>query len=248
MTDVTPAVEIPPQDRPSNPFSRMVGVLMSPNQTYAEIVRKPDWVVPALVLLVVSIVVVILMVPRIDFESTYRDAFASQGMGEQQQQQALKFAMAFGKATMYASPILSIGWLAVAAALYFLGVRMFGGQGTYLQAFSVTLYGWMPRVLKALITIPVFLSKHSIRMQEINTVVRSNLGFLVDVKEHPMLFTLASSLDAFTIWSLVVTAIGLAAMSKLSKAKTLAVVFVLWGIGILLAVGGAALGSLRAHR
>ncbi len=244
MTDVTP-VEAPP---PSNSFSRIIGIFFSPNQTFQDIARKPDWLVPALLIVLVSVVVVVIMVPRIDFDATYREAFEAQGMSAQQQDQALRIASAFGRASMYVSPLFAIGWMAVLALIYCLGVRMLGGAATFMQTFSVVLYSGMPRVLKALITIPVLLSKHGLRLQEIETVLRSNLGFLANPKTQPMLFAVLAGLDVFTIWGLILTVIGLAAVSKLSKAKTAAIVIVVACLGLLLRIGGAAMQTLRAHK
>ena len=51
------------------------------------------------------------------------------------------------------------------------------------------------------------------------TMIKTNPGFLVDMKTHPMLFALLSSLDVFTIWTVVLLIIGFAALSRASKAK-----------------------------
>jgi hypothetical protein len=247
MSDYTPAVESPIPEKRSNPFSRMIGVLTSPSETFADIARTPDWLVPAVVLVVVTFIAILVTVPRVDFEGTYREAFEAQHMPAQQMEQALKWGMAFGRATMYVSPLFVLGGLAVAAAIYFLGIRLMNGAGTYAQAFSVVLYASMPRVLKAIITIPVTLTKHGIRLQEVESVLRSNPGFLVDMKAQPVLHALLSTLDVFAIWSLVLLVIGFAAMSKLSRAKVAVVVIVVWCLTVLLRVGGAAVGALRAR-
>jgi hypothetical protein len=246
MSDYAPPVEAPVPEKHSSPFSRMVGVITSPGETFADIARRPDWVVPALAIVIVSIVVTIILVPRIDFEGTYREAFEARNMPPQQMEQALKWAVAFGRATLFVAPLFVLGGVAVAAAIYFLGVRLFGGAGTYLQTFSIVIYSWMPRVVKALITIPVALTKHGLRLTEVENVLVSNLSFLTDSKTHPVLYALLSSIDLFNLWSLVLLVIGLSVMSKLSKVKTTVLVVIVWGFLLLLRVGGAAMGAMRA--
>jgi hypothetical protein len=245
MTDVSPAVTAPPQEKPSNSFSRMIGVLFSPGQTFQEIARKPDFVVPAIVIVVCVFASVFATIPHIDFEGTYREAFEAKGMPASQMAQAMKFAVAFAKGGMYFAPFLLLGGLAVAALLYFLGVRMLGGAASYAQVFSVVIYGFLPLAIKSLIKIPIVLTKQSLKIQESETVVRSSLAFLASYKDNPVLFAFLSRLDLFLIWSLILIVIGLAAASRLSKAKTAAVVIAVWALVTLLAVGGAAMGAMK---
>lgn len=246
MTDVSPAAEAPPNAKPSSPFSRIIGVLFSPGQTFADIARKPDWVVPALVIIVVALAAAIVTVPRIDFESQFRESFEAKGVSGPQGEQAMKFAVAISKGTQYLSPFLIIGFIAVAALLYWVGTKMMGGVASYAQVFSVVLYSWMPLVIRFLIRIPIVLTKQSIAMQEVETVVKSSPAFLTSFKDNPVLWSLYLRFDLFLIWALILTVIGLAAASRLSKAKTAVVVFVVWCIGTLFAVGGGAMAKMRA--
>ena len=245
MSDVSPVVVAPPQDKPSNSFSRIIGVLFSPGQTFQEIARKPDFVVPAIVIVFAAIAAVIATVPRIDFEGTYREAFEAKGMSGPQMAQAMKFAIAFGKGGMYFAPLIVLGALAVAALIYFLGVKILGGAASYAQVYSVVLYGYMPVAIRFLIKIPIVLTKHNLKIQESETVVRSSPAFLVSFKDNPVLFAFLSRIDVFLIWSLILVVIGLAAASRLSKAKTAAVVIAAWVLMTLLSVGAAAMGALK---
>ena len=247
MTDV-PTVAAPPQDKPSNPFSRMIGVLFSPSQTFAEIARKPDWVVPAIVIIVIAVTTAIVAIPHIDFESQIRESLDAKGVSGPQAEQAMRFGVAITRGTQYVAPVLIIGGLAVVALLYWVGTKIVGGAASYPQVFSIVLYGYMPQVLKMLVKIPIILTKHGLTLQDAETVVRSNAAFLVSFKANPMLWSFAHRFDLFLLWSLILMTIGLAAASRLSKAKSGAVVFVVWCIGTLFAVGGGAMAKLRATK
>jgi hypothetical protein len=246
MTDVSPAVEAPPSE-PSNPFSRIIGVLVSPSRTFADIARKPDWVIPALVIVLVFAIAAIVTVPRLDFETMTREAMEAQGRSGPQMEQGLRVGIAIAKGIQYSISFLLIGILAVAALLYWLGVRLLGSEATYQQVFSVVLYGFMPTVIRQLVKIPIVLSKHAINPRDAENVVRSSPAFLTSFKTNPMLFALLSRLDLFAIWSLILIVIGLAAASKLSKAKTASVVIALWIVGTLITLGFAAMGAARAR-
>jgi hypothetical protein len=246
MTDVSPAVEAPPSAKPSNPFSRIIGVLFSPGQTFAEIARKPDWIVPAVVIVIIAFAAVIVTVPRMDFESQMREAMEAKGVSGPQADQAMRIGLAFAKGAQYLSPIFIIGFIAVAALLYWLGTKILGGVATYSQVFSVVLYAWMPLAIRMLVRIPIVLTKNAIAPQEVETLVRSSPAFLTSFKANPMLWAVLQRFDLFLLWTLILVVIGLSASSRLSKAKSAAVVFVVWCIGTLFAVGGGAMAKMRA--
>jgi len=72
--------------------------------------------------------------------------------------------------------------------------------------------------------------------------VASNLSGLVDPSSH-FLYSIATSIDVFTIWTLVLTGIGISCLTKLKRGTCLGVVFGWWAI---LVLGGAALAAAFA--
>src|SRR5512144_451147 len=48
--------QVPAQPAPKNPFARLVGVVVSPGETFAEISRSPGWIAPFAIYLVVFLV------------------------------------------------------------------------------------------------------------------------------------------------------------------------------------------------
>src|ERR1051326_8725014 len=240
MTDVNSAAVAPPQEKPSNPFSRIVGVLFSPGQTFADIARKPDWVVPALVIIVVFFAAAIVTVPRLDFEGLMRQSMEAKGVTGAQAEQGMRFGLAMARGIQYTLPFLMIGFLAVAALLYWLPPRAPGGGGGAQPGVFVV-------VIRQLVKIPIVLSKHNINPRDAETIVRSGPAFLVNFKDHPMLFALLSRLDLFAIWTLILIVIGLAVAARISKAKSAGVVIVVWTIATLMTVGFAAIGAARGQ-
>ena len=235
-----------PEARP-NSFGRIAGALFSPNQTFADIARKPDILVPLAVLIVIGFVAAFLMAPRMDFESAYRDAMQASGqeMPAEDQERAVRMMTAFGKTLTYFSPVIGVLWFLVVAGVLLLAVRLFGGEGNFKQAFSVTLYSWFPITIGSLLTTAVVVSKKSVPADQVSTVLRSHLGFLAHPKEQMVLHALLSSLDIFVIWTLILLIIGFSFVSKMSKAKTAAVVLSLWLVMVVIKVGLAAIGAAK---
>jgi hypothetical protein len=77
-------------------------------------------------------------------------------------------------------------------------------------------------------------------------LVRSNPAFLVDMKANPVLFSLLSSIDLFTIWTVVLLIIGFAFVARVSKAKSAAIVISLWAVALVIKLGFAAIGAAKA--
>ncbi|MGZ4810519.1 MAG: Yip1 family protein [Thermoanaerobaculia bacterium] len=228
-----------------NTFQRIVGVVMSPVPTFDDIARRPDVLVPLILFVVISAIGTFLIVPRVDFNATYREAFENSNMQGERLESSVRMAAAVGKSLAYFGPVLQIIAFAVTAGVLLLAFRLFGGEGDFKQAFSATLYAWVPLVIKGMLACVVILSKKTITLNDLANPLRSNLAFLVNMKSNPIAFSLLGSLDIFTIWTIVLMIIGFAALSRMSRAKSAAIVISLWLVVVLFKVGGAALGAAR---
>jgi hypothetical protein len=224
-------------------------VLFAPADTFRDIARRPDVLVPLLVLVIVSYIATIVIIPKMDWDAvTAQQAEQIKKKNPNTSDADIarmgKFAKAIGTVTAYVMPVLLIAWYAIVAAVLLGVFRLFGGEGTFKQAFSTTLYSWMPMVLGSIVgVIVVALRPGLVDPTTMVTLVKSNPAFLVDPKSQAALFSLLSSLDIFTIWVIVLLSIGFATLARTSKAKAAGIVVGLWVVLILIKVGLAALGA-----
>jgi hypothetical protein len=242
------ATPAPGAEPKPNPFQRIIGVLFSPDATFASIARRPDWVVPLLFILILSLANGIVLSSRIDFGAPAREAMAqNKNMTQEQMDRAEKMSVGMGKVAKFIAPVIAIIVLLIVAGALLLTIRLMGGEGDFKQAFSVTCYAWIPNVLQAIVLTIIVLAKGAtgINPQAFPTMVRSSPAFLVDMKTQPMAFALLSSLDLFTIWVLVLLIIGFAYVGRVSKAKAAVAVLSLWAVTILFKLVPAALQGLR---
>lgn len=238
-----------PAPATKNSFARIAGVFFAPAETFADIARKPDILIPLLFLLVIGYATTMLTMRHVDFDA----AFAQQAEQMKKQNPNLsdadierfgRISKSMTKVTFYVLPVLMLAAYAVMALVLFGAFRLMGGEGTYKQSFSAFLYSWMPMVLLSIVTTIVLAARGGlVDPQAMATVVKSNPAFLVDLKEQPVLFGLLSSLDIFTVWTLVLLVFGFSATSKLSRAKSAAIVIALWVIMLVVKVGFTALGA-----
>jgi len=233
-----------------NPFQRIIGVLFSPDATFASIARRPDFVVPLVLLLVVSLAAGVIMAPHVDFGAAAREAMEqNKNATPEQVDKAVRISASIGKVFTYISPVLSLIGLLVIAGIVLLAFRIFGGEGDFKQAFSVTCYSSMPTIIKSVVTLIIIVAKGGIiPAQALATLVRSNLGFLVDYKANPVAFALLSSFDIFSFWFLALLIIGFSYVARVSKVKAAVTIISLWIIVLLLKLIGPALQSLRASK
>jgi len=228
-------------------FARLAGVLFAPAETFEDIARKPDVLAPIALLILIGIASTVIMVPRMDFETMIRTQMQQSGrqMKDAEMDRAVRFGKAFATTTAYASPVLALAFYVIIAGVFLLAFRLFGGEGNFTQALSVTLYSWVPLELFTIILALVAFSHGSIDPATVATVVKSNPAFLVDFTEQRVLFALLSSFDVFVIWTLILLTFGFSAVSKLSKRVSAAIVFSLWIVSVFVKVGFAAIGAAR---
>jgi hypothetical protein len=245
------ATPAPGAEPKPNPFQRIIGVLFSPDATFASIARRPDWVVPLVLLLIVSLAAGVIMAPRIDFAAPAREAMEqnSKNVSQEQIDKTVRISNSIGKVFTYLAPVLSLIGLLVIAGVVLLAFRIFGGEGDFKQAFSVTCYSSIPSIIKSVVTLIIIVAKGGmIHPQTLATIVRSNLGFLVDYKTNPVAFALLSSFDIFSVWFLALLIIGFSYVARVSKVKAAVTIISLWILVLLLKLIGPALQTLRANK
>jgi len=244
------AIATPAPEPKPNPIQRIIGVLFSPDATMASIARRPDFVLPLVLLLITSLAAGLIMAPRVDFASATREAMEqNKNVSQDQVDKAVKITNTMGKIFTYLAPVLSLIGLLIISGVLLLAFRLFGGEGDFKQAFSVTCYASVPSIIKTAVTLIILVAKGGIiPATQLATLVRSNLGFLADMKTNPMAFALLSSFDIFSVWFLALMIIGFAYLSRLSKAKSAVIIISLWIVVLLLKLIGPAMQAMRANK
>jgi hypothetical protein len=247
--DNAPATPAPDPGPKPNPVQRIIGVIFSPDATMASIAKRPDWVVPLVIIVVLALANGVLTASRIDFGAPAREAMAqNKNLSQEQIDRAERMSVGIGKVAKFIGPVIAVIIILIVAGALLLTVRLFGGEGDFKQAFAVTCYGWIPNLLQGVVLTIIIFAKGAtnINPQSLATMVRSSPAFLVDMKTQPMAFALLSSLDLFTIWVVVLLVIGFAYVGRISKTKSAGAVVSLWVVTILLfKLLPAALQALR---
>jgi hypothetical protein len=217
--EVTPP---PVPARRPNSFARIGGLFSTPGSTMADIADRPDWLVPFLLILVVSVGLNFVAAPHLDIETGLREQLSEWGLTDQQIDDAVDRVAVFQK---FGTPIAAVTvtiLLIGLAALYMLLTRVMGGEGTFKQFFGVTNYAWLPQLVKGVLV----------------TLLLVRAG---SVEPEGALFALLSSIDVFNFAALALMIFGYGRASKLGTQKTAVIVIASYVVWIGVRAGIAAL-------
>jgi hypothetical protein len=220
----------------------LTGVFFEPSRTFEALRARPRFLVAGLILLVLAIVVTLILYMRVDMgqfirERIERSPNAAQA-SEAQKDMQVRVGKILGAVIIPASvPII----IAAGAALYLLAVMAFGGSITYKQSLAVWAYSWLPpQVLSAFIAILVLFLKAPDTIVPERMVATNPAAFLGEESSR-VLVALLSQFDLLRFYGLFLAALGLRKVAKLSSGAAWGVVLGLWILGLLIAVGAAAI-------
>jgi hypothetical protein len=213
-------------------FGRMIGALISPEKTFRSIAERPTWVVPLLLLILISVFVGYEVGKRVDFEQQIRQQMAEQGqtISEADLQKSLEFMEKFGKVLFLAPAIFSPAIYLVIAVIFLVAFRLAGSEITFGQSFSVFLHAMVPWLVHGLLSLPLILRQETLDPEAMQRggVLMSNLAALAPEGSGKVFLALLASLDLFTIWALVLLIIGYRVVARVSTATAAAFVLTLW--------------------
>ena len=236
-------------------FSRLAGVLFSPGKTFASIGRKPgyDWLLPVAILIVMTVIGVSLINPKLDTDSamkqTMRRIEERRPMTDAQREQTQKmlekqYGFAKSGAIRFIAPIIVLIPIFFVPALYFGASKAMGAAAKYGTILAGYAFCQVPQLIKGVIGLIVALPRDSIDLNEVEHIVRSNVGSFLDAETTSKpLMALMNQVDLFEIWGVVIGSIMLARVSKLSKNAATITVVSIWVVYVIFKVGGAALGA-----
>ena len=230
--------------------SRIIDTFIAPSKTFTDINRSSSWWLPWLLISVISLVFVIVAGQKVGFEKITNTQMQSnpkqvermEKLPPDQRAQNMALAVKITQGISYSTPLLFLLFAVIIAAVL-LGTFNFGA-GTQMKfgaAMAVTMYAFLPSVIRTLLAIVSLLAGSDPDAFRIDNPIATNPGFFLSSTEHPALYKLASSIDVFTIWTLVLMVIGFTCISKAKKGTSAAIVVGWYIVVTLIGVGFAAM-------
>jgi hypothetical protein len=228
-------------------FGRLIGVLVAPVKTFRSIAERPTWGIVLVVVMVLSTCLGVLTNQRIDPDSMRQmvkeRVEKSQGgkANPEQLDRAAEMGQKVSAVTVWLLPVFIAVIDLIVAALFMAAFRFFGGSEIpFKTSFATTVHAYIPGLVAALLTLPLLLSRPHVTVKEAQGgLLSSNLGAFAPESTGPALKALLSSLDFFSLWTLVLFIIGYRLTAKVSTATAATVALVLWALFVAFKVGMA---------
>lgn len=243
----TPAVaaDAPEPSGPINHFGRVIGVFLSPGATFADIVRRPTWILPVILMAILGIAVAFVMNQKVNWrdfaskkiEESPRAANLPAEQKEKQIEMSAKVSPIFTYVIGACGAIIAV---LVVAAVMLLAYNLIGGAGANFRvAMGVVSHAYLVTLISGLLFLLVLFLKDPSTL-DLENPVATNIGAFLPESTPKALLALGRSIDIFNIWVLILISIGFKAFNpKKLKTNALSIAIGVFAVWVLLKVGGA---------
>jgi Yip1 domain len=243
----TPAIasDAPEASGPINHFARIIGVFFSPKETFADISKRPSWILPVVLMTVLGAAVAFVMNQKVDWrdvaskriEESPRAANLSPEQKEQQLAMSAKISPPIAYAFGIAWPILQA---VIVAGVLLLAYNLIGGAGArFGSSLGITAHAYFPWILYSLLFILILYLKAPGTV-DLDNPIATNVGAFLPESTPKAMMSLAKSIDLFSIWTLLLISIGFTAINpKKLKGKSLSIATSVWAIYVAIKMAGA---------
>lgn len=248
-SQILPPPQLSQEPAPLSEGQRLIDTFFAPSKTFTDLRRNASWWVPFLIMAIVSLLFVYVVDQKVGFRKVVENQIQSQpkqadrmermpaDQREQSMQQQIKFTRIFS----YAFFVFILGWYAIVSAVLLATLKFGAGADVkYKTLFALLVYASVPALLKSMLAILSLVAGVSSDGFTFQNPVATNPGYFVDRAAHPVLGSLLTSFDIFTIWTLALTAIGITCISKVKRGTAFAVVFGWFAVVVLIGVAFAA--------
>jgi hypothetical protein len=248
---VQPVAEAAPEGAGLTQWQRVTNTFAAPAKTFEDIKRgNKSWWLPLIIGALFTYILFGAIYQKIGMQQVMEnqvrmDPKAQERMAEanpQQREMGNKIAIWATEGAFIGGPVIAMGVVAVMSLVLMATINFgFGGRAKFSELFAVSYYAWLPEILRAILGTIVIYSGMAPESFNIKNFVPTNLGaFLDPVETNKALYTLATWLDAVTIWRLVLLGMGIAIVAGTKRSSGYIAVFGWWVLMLLIAVGWAA--------
>jgi Yip1 domain len=220
-------------------FLGMFNVFVDPGGLAKAVKAKLFWLWPLILLSIIFIVFGYLMMPYTLQLGEAR--IAQQNVPPERLENARNVARIFTQVLVYLVPVFIVLFTMLGAWLVGLTGSIVGVRAKFRDIFSIMMACGLISSLQYIATYIVLRTKGD----EITTQEQMSPAFGLDIfiPAHGVLLTLLNFFSIFQIWSLVILALTLAALTGCSKGKAFAAITPAWLIPLIFRMIGAAFGG-----
>ena len=231
---------------------RIDSLFFSPRRLFEDILHNRSWWLPFVLTIVCSYTLTFSAAQKIGFRQLTINAMqvnpaASDSLNEDmtpaQRESAIDTAVITFKISSFITPVVILLYNVVYALALWIGLSLAAkGRADFASIFAVLLYADLIQDVRSLLaTIMVYVTAVPAKLN-ITNAVGTNLAYYLDSGVGGWLRTLLETMDALTIWYLVIIALGCSIVAKVPRRAAAVVVFGLWLLVVVSRVIWAAIG------
>jgi hypothetical protein len=239
----TPMPESQPQPAIS-PFGRVIGVFFSPKRTFEDIARKPSWLLPVMLLVILGAIVAVALNQKMNWreyvaQQIEKSPQAAQLTPEQKEQRitmGAKMAPYFTYIFGIPAPIVLV---LIVAAVMLGGYNLLAGAGVnYRTALGIVSHAFVALILTNILFLVVLFLKAPGTL-DLDNPVATNLAAFLPEGTAKWIEALGKNIDIFVLWITALIAVGFAAASprKLKGATSVTLAFGMLVVWIIVRMG-----------
>ena len=244
----TASASVPEAPAAVNHLGRLVGVFFKPTPTFAEIARRPSWIAPLVLLMILGTAVGALLNAKMNWadyirhEAEKNARFAQ--LSEADKTRAVESQSKYAGYFSYAIGVVNTPLLFLFLAVVYWGAfnLLRGADLRYATAFGITAHAFLPLAVQSVLAL-IILPMKSYGDVDPQNLVATNVGAFLGEDAPKWLAALGTSLDLFWLWCFVLVAVGFSVANpkKIKPGAAFSTVFGLWALWVLGKVAWAAL-------
>jgi len=227
-----PVAAVDPSSPPLSEGARIVDTFIAPGKTFADLRRNASWWAPWLLISIFSLMFVFVMSKQIGFEQISKNSIAQSSRAEQfeklppgQQAKQIQVSATIARYISYSLPAINLIIFVIIAAVLMATFNFGAGANVpFKTSLAIVIYGSLPGIIGAVLGIISLFAGVDPAGFNANNPVATNPAYFMDPTANKFLYGMASALDVFTIWGIVLIGIGFAANSKVKRSTAIILV------------------------
>jgi hypothetical protein len=245
---VQPAAEATPG---LTQWQRVVDTFTAPSKTFTDIkLGHKSWWLPFVIYVVLGFAFYGVVNSKIGMRQVVDNQVRLNPKSEErmaqltpeQRETQMKISTTITQGVFLGGPVVLLAMGAIIALVLWGTINFgFGGRAKFGSIFTVWMYAMLPSIIKTILGIVVIYVGVAPESFNIKNFAPTNLGAFLPTDINPALYSLATSVDVITIWSLALVGIGVAIVAGVKRSSGYISSFGWWAIVVLLGAGIAAI-------
>ena len=223
----------------------LASIWFEPARVFEQVARTPRWWIPLAILTVAALVYLTAFSKHVGWETFMRHELESnsrfESMSVEQREQVIAMQLRVAPIFGYVGTLTGISAAAaiIAAVLMLVFKYLLDAPSTFSQAFGVVSWSMLPTLLNTCAALAVMFMVPTPEF-DLKNPVGTNIGYYLGADSAAWLKSLLTSIDFFSIWTMLLLATGMSVITRKSWGTSLGAILIPWGFYVVIKTAFAA--------